>query len=249
MVVNSYKVNCVYPAFQGEVNVKGIGAPVIFVRLQGCHLRCYKETMGTLCDTPEALEGTSDCMHLQLPLLMQMIDEVSEKMGGVKFICLTGGDPLWRKASSLDAFFYACLIRGYQVSVETSGTLPMHSYRHHSHVTWVLDYKLKSAGVDRPFLHSEIKYLDCQDFIKFVVYDTEDYAEFKAKLLSLTETKATIAVGTYWGGKMTTMELYNRLIADKLLGKVVLNVQLHKMAFAVDTFWNSLPGIKIPEQL
>ena len=36
------KLNNIYTTFQGEVNAFGIGMPVIFIRLQGCHLRCYK---------------------------------------------------------------------------------------------------------------------------------------------------------------------------------------------------------------
>ena len=49
------KLNSLYITFQGEQYPHGIGHPAIFLRLQGCHLRCYKKTMGILCDTPEGL--------------------------------------------------------------------------------------------------------------------------------------------------------------------------------------------------
>lgn len=245
---STYNVNTVYPAFQGEVNIKGIGVPVIFVRFQGCHLRCYKDTLGTLCDTPEALEGKTGGTMMDIDELMQKINNVSDAMGGVKLICLTGGDPLWRSTDSLTEFFYRTGDAGYKVSVETSGTLSIAPYRNFMHVSWVLDYKTSSAGVMRPFLISEINLLDNKDFIKFVLYDTADYAEFKEVLPTL-DTKATIAVGVYWGGKMKTMELYNQLIADKLLGKVVLNVQLHKMAFYTDATHEQISEVHIPEKI
>jgi organic radical activating enzyme len=53
--MNKLRLNTIYITYQGEVNHFGIGTHV-FLRLQGCPIRCYKDTMGVLCDTPEALE-------------------------------------------------------------------------------------------------------------------------------------------------------------------------------------------------
>ena len=57
--MKTLKVQTIYPAFMGEVNECGIGAPCVFIRLAGCNLRCYEKTRGCLCDTPEALAMTS----------------------------------------------------------------------------------------------------------------------------------------------------------------------------------------------
>ena len=82
-------VNTIYPAFMGEVNLLGIGAPCTFVRLSGCNLRCYKNTMGTLCDTPEALE--LKCGNpMSVDEVIMQLDRYAER----PIVCLTGGEPL-----------------------------------------------------------------------------------------------------------------------------------------------------------
>src|SRR5687768_7019810 len=101
-----YNINTIYPSFMGECNFRGIGAPVIFVRFQGCHLRCYKDTLGTLCDTPEALEGKSGGKLLTLEEVVEKITYVSELMGGVRYLCFTGGDPLFQKPEPLIELIY-----------------------------------------------------------------------------------------------------------------------------------------------
>lgn len=242
-----YNVNTVYPAFQGEVNAQGIGAPVIFLRLQGCHLRCYQSTFGTLCDTPEGLEGKGG-RYLSLSELMAEVNTVSRIMGGVKYVCLTGGDPLWRNPTHLKALFTVMDLNGYQVSVETSGTLSIRPYAEFPNVSWVLDYKTRSAGIKQKFIWDDISCLSEKDFIKFVLYDTADYTEF-TEVLPRFLTKARIAVGTYWGGELQTMSLYNRLLNDGLLGKVTLNVQLHKLAFFTDAHWDQIQNVAIPAEI
>ena len=138
-----YYINCVYPAFQGEVNSDGIGAPVIFVRFQGCHLRCYAKTLGTLCDTPEGLEGKSGGINYSLNDLYTIINTQSIMMGGVKLLCITGGDPLWRKKEPMIELFLWLSKKGFTMSIETSGTLSIEPYRYIPNVHFVLDYKLK----------------------------------------------------------------------------------------------------------
>lgn len=243
----SLVVNAIYPAFQGEQNFRGIGAPVIFVRLQGCHLRCYKETFGTLCDTPEGLErAEGQGIKMEVQDLVEDIVAVSEQMGRVHLVCLTGGDPLWNKPTELHRLFLALEDARFEVSVETSGTISMQQYRQYKGVHWVLDYKLKSCGVKQKFRFEDLDCLNEKDFIKFVVYDEADYAEMTAAIPTLT-TKANLTAGVYWGGKMGTMELFNRLLKDGLLGRVSINAQLHKMAFFTDT--QNVSAIEIPQKI
>ena len=70
-------LNTIYTTFQGEVNPFGIGFPVIFLRLQGCHLRCYKKTLGVLCDTPEGLD--KPIAETKISYIFAEIEKVSEK--------------------------------------------------------------------------------------------------------------------------------------------------------------------------
>lgn len=240
------KLNNIYTTFNGEVNPQGIGSLCIFVRLQGCHLRCYKKTLGILCDTPEGLKKPAD--RDKISYIFAQIEQVS-KDTGLKLITLTGGDPLWNKEEELIELLTLLSDSGYTVNVETSGTISWMPYRHIKNVNWILDYKCKSAGVHQKtnLLHYTklLESLTDQDFIKFVIYDEMDYEEFKgfATVHYLTVCQARLAVGAYWGGKLDTFELFEKLKADKLLGKVCMNMQTHKMAVSSDY------NIKIPTDI
>lgn len=139
------KVNSIYSTFQGECNPFGIGQPVIFLRLQGCHLRCYKKTLGVLCDTPEALK--KPLAVTELNSIFATVLEISKETG-IKIITLTGGDPLWNTQEELQKLFVGLVERGFKVSIETSGTISWLPYSSISKdIFWVLDYKLQSSGV------------------------------------------------------------------------------------------------------
>lgn len=243
----NYKVNAIYATYQGEVNIQGIGAPVIFVRLQGCHLRCYLKTLGTLCDTPEGLEKDfPGAMNIELDYILNVLQEIRAK-SGINLICLSGGDPLWRKQEEVFELLAAFSKAGFKTSVETSGTLSIKPYRNIPEVYWVLDYKLKSAGVPAPFKIDELSLLYNTDYIKFVVYDEEDYKEFKEVVYSKLITDAQIAIGPYWGGKITSKQLVQNLLNDELLGKVKINAQMHKLLTLADN--SDVSKLEIPKLL
>jgi organic radical activating enzyme len=243
------KINTIYLSYQGEVNPFGIGAPVIFVRTGGCHLRCYKNNpdINELCDTPEALEKNSG-VDMTIEEIIFKLKDIRTSSGGVSLICLTGGDPLWRSTDELLEFFAHCHLNNFKVTVETSGTLNIANYRAYPSVFWILDYKLKSAAIKQKFIWGDIGNLRSSDFIKFVVYDQEDYTEFLSALPKLKQlTKATIAVGVYWGGKITNGQLISQLVDDKILGQVVINMQAHKLLTHYDL--TDVSTTEIPKEL
>ncbi len=224
----------IYTTFQGEVNIYGIGAPAIFLRLAGCHLRCYLTTTGELCDTPEALDRAGMTETPVQDIVAQVLD--TAKQTGIKVVTLTGGDPLWNKPNEITELLLGLTHAGLFVSIETSGTLDWRPYRMPG-VFWVLDYKLASCGLKHPsdlFRSSDhVADLTERDYIKFVVKDDADFAEMVKAIAQLKqlECRAVLAVGVYWGA-MQTFELFNKLKDAGLLGEVVLNMQTHKMAIA-----------------
>lgn len=231
----------IYVTFQGEVNVEGIGAPAIFVRLAGCHLRCYKKTLGTLCDTPHFLEKKSGEDVFAFDIIERA--KLLRADTGVNLITLTGGDPLWNDEGDVYTLLQGLVRQRFIVSVETSGI--DHSiapYRSLANVHWVVDYKLKSAGIPKGdtrnvLLMTDAAILTKEDFIKFVVYDEEDYLEMSKAVNVLwfeKGTKARIAVGPYWGGKISPFELFNKMKDDSLLAYTTMNFQVHKMAISSD---------------
>lgn len=239
-------VNILYDSFQGEVNRFGIGSPALFLRLQGCPIRCYKRTFGKLCDTPESL--SKPISETKINSIFVGVEKLSEKTG-IKVITLTGGDPLWNPEAELVELFTGLSERGFFTSVETSGTISWLPYANLSNnISWVVDYKLKSAGVkNATVLFSDEAHLESlkeTDHIKFVVYGEDDYEEMKSAVERIfPKTKAKIAVGSYWGGEFSTIDLYKKLSSDGLFDKVTLNMQVHKMAVS------SNYSVKIPIKL
>lgn len=231
------KLNSIYTTFNGEVNPQGIGSPCIFVRLQGCHLRCYLKTMGILCDTPEGLERSKERDNPSY--IFSEIEKVAEK-SGLKLITLTGGDPLWNKKGDLILLLSLLSENGYTVNVETSGTISWLPYQHLKNINWILDYKCSSTGVDKKLnlldYPEHLSSLVETDYIKFVVKDQQDYSEFLQflPLYDLQNCKAKIAVGPFWGGELNPIEIFKMLERDGLLAKTIINMQTHKMAVSSD---------------
>lgn len=243
-------INAVYVTYQGEVNVRGIGAPVIFLRLQGCHLRCYKETIGCLCDTPEALDTKVEKNIQTLDDLCEQLCVLKETTG-IDFICFTGGDPLYYDKETLKELFIRLCVLGFTVSVETSGTLDVRPYIL-DNVHFVLDYKLLSAGIKASFFEPNLRAVG-KAIVKFVIYDENDYSEMVKVATDILSSypNITIAVGLYWNTPFFSYEeLTKYLLGDGLVGKVHINFQAHKLATLLDkTPVENVKVIEIPKLL
>ena len=236
-----FAINTVYPAFNGEVNQSGIGSPTVFVRLQGCHIRCYLKTIGVTCDTPKALEMPRTQKNDPNPEgyewldIKQLYDRVSQY--NIKRITLTGGDPLARKKRDLEAFFNVFTKAGYEINVETSGTLPWGDLKvQFPEVGFVADYKTKSAGIDMPsVVPKQLPYMDKRDWVKFVIHDDFDYKELVKFVEEYDCSNTNVAAGIYWKGKLGAFDLFDRLLRDGLLDKVHCNFQVHQLAQMYDS--------------
>src|SRR5690242_8464195 len=75
------KLTEIFLSIQGEADA--VGWPTVFVRLTGCPLRC------TYCDTEYAFFGGE--WHEQDAVLKEVATY------GVKYVCVTGGEPLAQK--------------------------------------------------------------------------------------------------------------------------------------------------------
>ena len=268
-------ISAIYPAYDGEVNgLGGIGEPTIFLRVQGCHLRCYKSTMGVLCDTPEALgiPAKSETRYFRTVSdvaieLLKFTEEAS-----INKITWSGGDPLFMYKQYKDEFDMLFLIVAIareqinsmplRITVETSGTVDQavnfafngvdikakaggYSTFVTLPVTYILDFKLPSAGVKAPFIvpryyPENVEYHRIQNHvvIKFVVVSEEEAALALKEARRIRSTKKELGidgklsmyVGVYWGKEYTTQELFNYMTANggwqTFNG---INAQVHKL--------------------
>ena len=99
-------INEVYQSLQGEGLL--VGTPAIFVRFQGCNLRC------PWCDQKEALEFGKE--NYTIDTLLEEVRKHSPK-----HVVITGGEPMAHEG--LYPLASALLEEGYTVQIETNGTL------------------------------------------------------------------------------------------------------------------------------
>lgn len=231
-------VKTIYASFQGEQNIWGIGAPVIFLRTAGCHIRCYLSTYNKLCDTPSALSLSSGS-----DMSFEEILEEFQKYD-IKNVCLTGGDPLFsmsKTKTDIDSFFEFFIDRGYRFSVETSGIdyyLEIENERLRPHISVVYDWKLSSSGIKnsdkRNVLNipSVLNSLTDKDYIKFVVADFRDLADYYEAIEYIRDNnkKVNICIGLYEGSERNIE--YTDII-DLIKGNnILLNFQAHKYLYS-----------------
>ncbi len=153
--VKIMKICEIFASIQGESSLQG--CPAVFVRLTGCNLDCR------YCDTRYAREGGTDLS----------IDEIIKKVleFGLRFVCITGGEPLLQKDTP--AFAQECINRGYTVSVETNGTFDASVMP--EKVKRIIDIKCPGSGEHDKTHPANISQRRPSDEFKFVLKDRADF--------------------------------------------------------------------------
>lgn len=215
MTQSSLKITEIFYSLQGESTT--VGLPTVFIRLTGCPLRCG------YCDSEYAFYGGERLL----------IDEILAKVASYnpRYICVTGGEPLAQR-ECLTLLTRLCDI-GYQVSLETSGALPVDDVD--ARVVKVMDLKTPGSGEVGRNRWENIPLLTTRDQIKFVICNREDYewARFKVDEHQLNRKVSDVLFSPSFG-QITPLELAEWILADNL--PVRFQLQLHKL------LWNDAPG-------
>jgi organic radical activating enzyme len=103
---HSVDIHSIFYTIQGEGPLTG--HPAIFVRLAGCNLQCPQ------CDT----DYTSKRQRMSPEAVVQ---EVQRKHPGPRLVVITGGEPFRQAIGLLTQLLEDT---GYQIQIETNGTLP-----------------------------------------------------------------------------------------------------------------------------
>ena len=121
----TYAVKELFYTLQGEgVNT---GRPAVFCRFAGCNLWSGREAdrasaLCRFCDTDfVGTDGTYGAKYASADALAVAIDALSPGRGA-KFAVLTGGEPALQVDEALVQALHA---RGFEIAVETNGTLPL----------------------------------------------------------------------------------------------------------------------------
>lgn len=150
----------IFTSFQGEGKHQGVRCT--FLRLAGCNLACR------WCDTPGAQSPNAG----EAIPADQVIDKI--RSGGVRYLCITGGEPLLRMEELLP-LLRTLSPEGYKIEIETNGTVPFTPVFPYASVC--MDVKCPSSGERSDLsLLADIRPVDS---VKFVVADETDltYAE------------------------------------------------------------------------
>ena len=106
---HSVVVHSIFYTVQGEGPLSG--HPAIFVRLSGCNLQCPQ------CDT----EYTEKALRMEPEAIVRDVAATHEHTQGPRLVVITGGEPFRQAIGMLCALLTD---NGYQVQIETNGTLP-----------------------------------------------------------------------------------------------------------------------------
>jgi len=139
--VKTYRINEIFYSIQGEG--MRAGSPSLFVRFQGCNLRCRQESHGFDCDT-EFVSGTSWTS-------LEIVAYMKELAPACPWVVLTGGEP----AQQLDADLLEYLHRaGYTLAIETNGTVALPDG-----IDWITVSPKVAEHAIRQRIANEVKYV------------------------------------------------------------------------------------------
>lgn len=110
--MKTYRINEIFYSLQGEG--MRTGSPSLFVRFQGCNLRCRRASHGFDCDT-EFVSGRA----WTAPTI---VDYLKTLAPACSWVVLTGGEPAQQLDSALVGYLHEC---GYMLAVETNGTVSL----------------------------------------------------------------------------------------------------------------------------
>lgn len=215
MTDTSLRITEIFYSLQGEALT--VGLPTVFVRLTGCPLRCQ------YCDTEYAFHGGERLTQA----------EVLEKVASFspRHVCVTGGEPLAQPACI--PLLTALCDAGYEVSLETSGAMPVDKVD--ARVSRVVDLKTPDSEESGRNLWDNIPLLTARDQVKFVICSRRDYewARLQLDQYQLTDKVAAVLFSPSFGQQNATA-LADWIVQDNL--PVRFQLQLHKL------LWNDEPG-------
>jgi len=215
MTDDSLRITEIFYSLQGESRT--LGRPTVFVRLTGCPLRCQ------YCDSEYAFHGGE----------RMTLEDIVTQVGDYRpqYVCVTGGEPL-AQPNCLPLLTQLC-DAGYQVSLETSGALPLEGVD--PRVSKVMDLKTPDSGELDKNRWENIPLLGPGDQVKFVLCSRGDYdwAKFKLDEHRLAERVEDVLFSPSFG-QLEARDLANWVVEDNL--PVRFQLQLHKI------LWGDAPG-------
>lgn len=210
-------VNEVFYSIQGEGTRAGM--PCVFVRLQGCKLRCV------WCDTPYALDHREKGQALSVDDIVAYAREHS-----CTFIEFTGGEPL-EQESVFPMLTQLCDL-GYTVAVETGGHVDIAGVD--ERVVVIMDVKCPDSKMFTLNRLENLALLRSKDEVKFVIASRVDY-EYARQIVreyELEQRVGAVLMSCVFG-KLEFVDLVRWILEDHL--NVRFQLQMHKFVWSPET--------------
>lgn len=205
-----FNITEIFYSIQGESTFAGL--PCVFIRLQGCNLRC------SWCDTKYALNVKKERKRMNIDQILEKV-----KKYDCKNICVTGGEPLMQKGVS--ALLSILCNNGFRVALETNGFYSLKEID--KRVSKIVDFKCPGSKMQNKNNFENIEYLTRNDEVKFVIKDKEDYNWAKKIIIKhqLADKVNSVLLSPVFG-KLEAKKLSKWITKDKL--NVRLQLQIHK---------------------
>lgn len=197
------------------------GELAVFVRFQGCNLRC------SYCDTMWANEAAC-------PYQEQSPEEIDAyiRSTGVKNVTLTGGEPLLQREMPR---LLSLLLRddALRVEIETNGAVSLAPFCTGKRPSFTMDYKLPSSGMEKGMLYENFSLLQKKDTVKFVSGSIEDL-ERAAEIIEKYDL--THRCHVYLSPVFGNIEPADMVefMAQRRMNDVRLQIQMHKVIWDPD---------------
>lgn len=212
-----FNVNEIFTSIQGEGTRAGL--PCVFIRLQGCALRCV------WCDTPYALDHRIVGTQLTGSEIIAEIERI-----GIPFIEFTGGEPLEQPAV-VPLMSVLCDL-GYTVAIETGGHKDISVLD--PRVICIMDVKCPDSKMASLNRLENLTVLREHDEVKFVIASRADYEYARSIVREYDlDTRCAAVLMSCVFGALTFVQLVEWILEDKL--NVRFQLQMHKFVWSPET--------------
>ena len=207
-----------------SINGEGVraGELAVFVRFQGCNLRCH------YCDTKWAL--AKDCPYEEMS--PEQIHAYTKRTG-IKNVTLTGGEPLLHK--DMDRLLAILLAdEDLRVEIETNGAVDLRKFcACPGRPVFTMDYKLPSSGYEKSMVLSNFELLSPDDTVKFVSGSTQDLERAYQVIQEYDLLRKCHVYFSPVFGDIEPAEIVSFMM-DHKLNEARLQIQMHKVIWDPD---------------
>jgi len=219
--MGTVEISEIFYSLQGEGTLAG--EPTTFIRFQGCSLGCI------WCDTKYSWKPGIGKL-LTVEEIVQIVEDITPKH--VKWICITGGEPLQQPEGFEELLGQLCSKTSYKVEVETSGLVSIPKEIFGKVDSWVVDIKGPSSGCKGGVME-DLAVLRPQDQVKMVVETKEDLSYLDSTLRNYP-TKAKVLISPFTKVNDTVSPALLLMCANYCKSRGFrLSIQLHKLIWGV----------------